>query len=163
MAFGLGEGVFPPAAFKTISAWFPKKEVARANGCMLTTNSLGPALAPLFVTGVVATWGWRSVFVGLFFPGIIIAALVWLYVANSPKQSKYMTEEELAGYKEDEDAAAAGAFTGPKSSIGEVVRMPTVWWCFFTLFFYNIAFWGIASWLPTYPLKARGLSVPRWA
>ncbi|SCM71506.1 MFS transporter [Desulfovibrio sp. 86] len=156
VAFGLGEGVFPPAAFKTIAAWFPKKEVGRANGFMLTTNSLGPALAPLFVAGVVAAWGWRSVFLSLLFPGVIIALLVWFFVSNTPQQSKHMSKEELADYEEDE--AAAPAVTH-KRGIGDVVRMPIVWWCFFTLFFYNIAFWGIASWLPTYLLKSRGFSL----
>lgn len=154
--FGIGEGIFPPAAFKTIASWFPKKEVGRANGFMLTTNSLGPALAPLFVSALVVAWGWRSVFFSLFIPGIIIAALVWVYVKSSPSESKYMSQNELAEYQEDtaEDIVAA-----KKLGLSELVKMPLVWWCFLTLFFYNIAFGGIASWLPTYLLKSRGFGI----
>lgn len=159
LSFGLGEGVFPPAAYKTIASWFPKREVGRANGFMMTTNGLGPALAPLFVTAIVASWGWHSVFVSLFFPGVIMAILVWLYVKNSPQESRHMSAEELKDYDEDQQVFTAENPKPVKLSFKEVLAIPMVRWCFFTLFFLNVAFWGIASWLPTYLMKSRGFGL----
>lgn len=155
--FGIGEGVFPPAAFKTISAWFPRREVGRANGFMLTTNALGPALAPLFVSAVVIAWDWHHVFTTIAIPGFVLAFFIWKYVKNSPAQSKYMTPEELADYTDD--TLPATTASGEKIGIKDLFKMPLVWFCFMTLFFFNIAQWGIMSWLPTYMLKARGFSI----
>jgi sugar phosphate permease len=158
VAFGIGEGLFPPAAFKALSAWFPKREVGRATGLMMTTNALGPALAPLFVTAVVAVWGWRAIFTSLFVPGILIALCAWIYVKDAPKDSKYVSKEEL-----DEIGSSEIALTeaGDKMGFSELIKMPLVWWCFVTLFIFSIASWGIMSWFPTYLLKARGISTAK--
>jgi sugar phosphate permease len=156
LLFGIGEGVFPPAAFKTIASWFPKREVGRANGFMLTTNSLGPALAPLFVSAVVIHWGWRVVFYSLFIPGLIAAAFAWIYIKDSPRESKRMYAKELAEY---DDVAAQT--TVAKAGLFQLLKMPVVSWCFAALFLTNMAGWGIAAWLPTYLLKARGFSVAK--
>ena len=155
LCFGVGEGVFPPSAFKTVASWFPKKEIGRASGFMLATNGLGPALAPLFVSALMIAWGWRSVFYSLFVPGLIVTLLVVSYVKSSPNESKYMSSEELADYKEDN----AQLTKGSKVSIYKLLRTPLIQWCVLTLFFFNIAFWGIANWLPTYLLKSRGFGI----
>lgn len=55
--FGLGEGIHPPAAFKAISAWFGSTERARANGVVMSSNTLGPMIAPiLFATVMASFW-----------------------------------------------------------------------------------------------------------
>src|SRR5258708_18622101 len=41
ICFGLGEGLHPAAAFKALSAWFPPRERARANGLVMSSNTLG--------------------------------------------------------------------------------------------------------------------------
>ncbi len=158
VAFGVGEALFPPAAFKALSAWFPKREVGRATGLMMTTNALGPALAPLFVAAVMAAWGWRAIFTSLFIPGIAMAIFGWIYIRNSPKDSKHVSDIELEeiGTSEKTSSASAG-----KADFAGLVKTPLVWWCFVTLFVFSIASWGIMSWFPTYLLKARGLSTAR--
>ncbi|CAG9250156.1 Major facilitator superfamily MFS_1 [Burkholderia diffusa] len=158
VAFGVGEALFPPAAFKALSAWFPKRQLGRATGLMMTTNALGPALAPLFVAAVMAAWGWRAIFTSLFIPGIALATLGWLYVRNSPKDSKHVSEAEL---EEISDSEKASSVSSGKADFAGLLKTPLVWWCFITLFVFSIASWGIMSWFPTYLLKARGLSIAR--
>lgn len=158
VAFGVGEALFPPAAFKALSAWFPKRQLGRATGLMMTTNALGPALAPLFVAAVMAAWGWRAIFTSLFIPGIALATLGWFYVRNSPKDSKHVSEAEL---EEISDSEKASSVSSGKADFAGLLKTPLVWWCFITLFVFSIASWGIMSWFPTYLLKARGLSIAR--
>ena len=43
--FGVGEGPFPPSAAKAIASWFPRREVARANGLLLASTSIGATVA----------------------------------------------------------------------------------------------------------------------
>jgi sugar phosphate permease len=158
VCFGLGEGMFPAAALKTIAVWFPRKERATANAVMLASNSIGAALAPLFVVPIVALWGWRTVFYCLFLPGILIALLFWKYVPDKPSQSSRVSPKELAEIEETE-AAGSVPESQTKMAILEMIRRPNVLKYFFILFTFEIAFYGFMTWLPTYLVKARGFSM----
>ena len=156
LLFGIGEGLFPGGSWKSISTWFPVKERATANGFMLSSNSLGPALAPLFVVAVMAAWGWRTVFYTLFIPGLIVAALMWFYVLDKPSQAKGITKEELAEIEGTEPVLAA---PGQKLSFGDLMKMGVVWKCFLIWLTFDVTLWGFMSWMPTYLVKARGFEL----
>lgn len=55
--FGVGEGTAPAATWKVIANWVPMKERGIANGIMMASNSLGPAVAPLLVVMFMSAWG----------------------------------------------------------------------------------------------------------
>ncbi len=154
--FGLGEGVFPSCVFKTIAVWFPKQERATANAIKMAAGPFGAALAPLFVVGIMSMWGWRHVFYLLFVPGFAIALILWLFIADSPAESKSVDATELSEIDEGESNGG-----GPiaKTSMGEVMRQPNIVKYFLALFAYDIAYWGFTSWLPTYLVQARGFSM----
>jgi sugar phosphate permease len=154
--FGLGEGPFPAAASKTLSIWFPPRELGRANGFTQAATALGATLAPLFVAAFIASWSWRIVFYSLFIPGIALGAAIWWYVRNSPADSRYVTSEEMKEY----DTAASPALSS-KENLLESLRSPAVRWCAASLFLANTVAWGLMNWLPTYLLQARGFSVEK--
>lgn len=157
LAFGIGEGLFPGGSWKSISSWFPVKERATANAFMMSSNSLGPALAPLFVAGIIAAWGWRTVFYTLFIPGIIVAILIWIYVTDMPEHNQRVSKEELAEIKTEEPTLTVAA--GPKPSFSELLKVPVVWQCFLIWLTFDITLWGFMSWLPTYLVKSRGFEL----
>ncbi|MCM3571454.1 MFS transporter [Neobacillus mesonae] len=154
--FGLGEASFPGGSWKTLSNWFPKKERATANGFMMSSNALGPAIAPLFVVGVMAAFGWRSVFGFLVVPGLIIALVLWMVVRDHPSQSKMVSPEELKfieeGSKETEDSVK-------KMSFKDVIKQSMVWKLVLIWFTFDITFWGFSSWVPTYLVQSRGFDM----
>jgi sugar phosphate permease len=154
--FGIGEASFPGGSWKTISNWFPKKERATANAVMVASNSLGPAVAPLFVVGVMSAFGWRQVFYFLFIPGLICAALIWHYCKDNPADNKLISAEELKEiqYKDDYELS-----TTKKLKFKDVLKNPVVWKLFFTWFAFDIVFWGFASWIPSYLVAARGFQL----
>ncbi|MBB6446831.1 MFS transporter [Bacillus benzoevorans] len=153
--FGIGEASFPGGSWKTLSNWFPKKERATANGIMMSSNALGPAIAPLFVVGVMAAFGWRSVFLFLVIPGIIVAALLWWLVRDNPKDSKLVSAEELKVIQGDEGTKDSGK----KMSFKDVVKQSMVWKLVLIWFTFDITFWGFSSWVPTYLINARGFDL----
>jgi sugar phosphate permease len=155
--FGLGEGVYPACVFKTIAVWFPKRERATANAIKMAAGPLGAALSPLFVVGVIATWGWRHVFYLLFIPGILATILFWVFVTDKPAESRRVSAEELAEI-EDGDEVRADPL-GPKPTLRSIVAEPDVLKYFLALFAFDIAYWGFTSWLPTYLVKARHFSM----
>jgi sugar phosphate permease len=155
--FGLGEGVFPACSFKTVAVWFPKKERTTANAIMLASNSLGAALAPLAVVGIISLWGWRAVFYSLFFPGVLISLLFWIFIQDRPSESSRVSPEELVEIEESDVVATQNSET--KVSLLEILKEPNVLKYFFVLFTFDIVYWGFLTWLPTYLVKARGLSM----
>lgn len=152
--FGVGEGVFPGSSWKTIANWFPVKERTTANGFMMSSNFLGPAIAPLFVVAVMAAWGWRAVFYSLLVPGVLIVLLLWFFVKDTPEQSSLVSSNELAEIRGNEPAAFVAS--GKKATFADIIKSPIAWQCFLTWFAYDITFWGFMSWVPTYLVKERG-------
>lgn len=154
--FGLGEGVFPACAFKTVAVWFPQRERATANAVMLASNPLGVALSPLIVVAIMAAWGWRSVFFCLFAPGLLIALLFWKFIPDQPSDSPFVSRDELRKIDEG-DAVADDRISKPR--LFEVLKEPSIIQYFLVLFTFDIAFWGFTAWLPTYLVKVRGFSM----
>ena len=141
--FGLGEACLPPSYFKSIAIWTPLKERATMNSIVMSSNSLGPALAPLFAVAIIAMYGWRSVFSFLFVPGIILAALVWLFVAEKPEQSRWISKQEVEEINAGTPLARDGKGSNLRMSDG--FKSPVVWKVLCTLFICMIAAWGYMS------------------
>ncbi len=158
--FGLGEGPFPPATSKALSIWFPRKELARANGFLLASTAIGATVAPLLTANIVRAWGWRPVFYGLLAPGLLVAALVWYRLRTAPHRGPDTAQEEPLSSEppkpELSSPASAGAATWT-----EALHAPAVLWCALGLFLANLVSWGLLNWLPTYLLRARGLDPER--
>src|SRR5262249_6377757 len=59
IGFGLCEGVYPPAALKAVALWFPRHERTRASAVLLSSNTIGPMVAPLLFAAAMGAFGWR--------------------------------------------------------------------------------------------------------
>lgn len=157
--FGIGEGIAPPATWRALANWTPPDKRGLYNGIMMSTNSLGPALAPLFVVAVLQSWGWHTVFFVLFIPGILIGIWVWFKIPDNPADKKGISREEL----DELSRSAHGGENTPKAQLTfwEVLRVPAVWKSFLILFFTNTTAWGFLTWIPTYLVEARGFSMAK--
>lgn len=156
ICFGIGEGIGPAATWKSLAVWTPASERGRANSIMMSTNSLGPALAPLFVVAIMSYWGWRAVFHYLSIPGFLLCIWVWFTLYDNPKEKKGVSEEELRELEED---SSAQGVEQKRLTFMQVLATPVVWKSFLLLFFSNTVAWGYMSWLPTYLVKSRGLAM----
>jgi sugar phosphate permease len=154
--FGLGEGPFPPAAYKTMATWVPRAALGRASGLQQAATAVGATVAPLFVASAVLEWGWRSSFYLLIVPGIALACLMWRYVRNSPQESGRVSPREMADYE-----ATSVQSPQVKTSLATILRTPAVAWCAISFFLANTVAWGLMNWLPTYLLGSRGFSVQK--
>lgn len=161
-AFGAGEGVGPAATWKACAHWSPAKQRAITSSLMMCSNSLGQALAPLFVVAVMAAIGWRGVFYSLTIPGLLLALWIWYNLPDNPADKKGITQAELDELKEDIPMASpkkAEAAAAPKMTFWQIMRQEAVWKSFFILFFNNTVAWGFSQWLPSFLVQARGLSL----
>lgn len=152
----------------------------------MSSNSFGPALAPLFVVAIMASWGWHMVFISLFMPGLFMCWLIWKYIPDHPRESQSITSEELAEIEGTDDlgkderrlsdqcqekvrslekvklhqgAVVQEIGKKEKQSFWQILAIPAVWQTFLCFFFFDITLWGFLSWLPTYLVKARGFDL----
>ena len=103
--FGIGEGCFPSASWKMISTYFPSKERGRATAIQSTVNTLGPALAVIVAASIIGAFGWHMVFIVLGIPGLLIAAGIYFFTRDNPKDHPSITQQDL------DELAADGTLT----------------------------------------------------
>lgn len=139
LLFGLCEGSSAAAIFKAVGEYFPAKERGQANSLWLTSYAFGPALAAPLVATIIQLEGWRSVFYLCAIPGFIVALLLALMLPRNQ-----------------------AVITGPSHStvgLSSIMRRPATWLLFFAAFFFNISYWGLLGWMPTYLSAARGIDI----
>jgi len=157
--FGVGEGCFPAASWKAIATYFPRSERGRATSIQSSVNTLGPAVASLVAAGIIALYGWRTVFIVLGIPGLLIAIAIWIYFRDNPAEHPSMTKEELAELAEDTVDVKANEKPNTGMSFKEFMKKPILWQMVLIWFLFDITFWGYVSWLPSYLMKVRGFSL----
>lgn len=84
---GAAEGPFLPVCLAIIAAASaPQRRGLNAGIVQNFFGSLlGNALAPIVVVAIAVAWGWRTSFMLAGLPGLILALLIWRYVAEPPK------------------------------------------------------------------------------
>lgn len=99
-ALGLAEGGNFPAAVKTVSEWFPKRERAFATGLFNAGSNVGAIVAPASVPWLTAQYGWPAAF---YVTGALgfIWLIFWWKTYRSPEVHPRVTPEELAYIQSD--------------------------------------------------------------
>jgi sugar phosphate permease len=154
--FGVGEGVAPASTFRMVANWFPAKERGTATGVMISSNSLGPALAPIIAALIISAWGWRATFYAMAIPGILTVLWIWYSLPENPSEKKGITAGELEEIKENVSAKVAAE---SNYSFWQVFKVPAVWQSGVILFLYDFTIWGFRAWLPTYLIRGRGFGL----
>lgn len=149
--FGLGEGIHPPAAFKALSSWFNSAERARANGLVMSSNTIGPMIAPIIFAVLMGAFGWRNAFYLVSIPGFLIAFAVYWFLRDQPAEHPRMTSREMTeiGQENNQDEV----------SLRELFRYKALWKLFFIYMMWDVTWWGFQAWLPSYLLKERGFTL----
>ncbi|THC51770.1 MFS transporter [Streptomyces sp. A1499] len=143
--FGLAQGVFPPAATKTLVERSRPQERMRANGLILSSNSLAAVFTPLAVAPLVAAFGWRSAYIS-------VAALgVFVYTAM-----RLRLPAPLAEQRGTHSATPAPTRTADTRAL---LRWGMLWRFAAMMFGYSLIIWGLSSWAPTYLHDERGLEL----
>lgn len=97
---GLSEGGNFPAAVKTVSEWFPKRERAFATGLFNAGTNIGAIITPILVTYITLHYGWQACFI---FTGSLGIGwlVVWLVLYRAPERHPLVSADELALIKSD--------------------------------------------------------------
>jgi MFS family permease len=140
---GIGESVAYPASSKIIVRHFPEERRGLANALVDAGAKLGPGFSTLLGGLTVDAFGWRAMFLfaGL---GSLLWLAPWLLIAKSDAPSGSPSEECGPGW-------------------AEMLRCPQVWGTSVGMFSLGYVIYFLLSWLPSYLVSERGLSMSSMA
>jgi MFS family permease len=139
LLLGLGESVIFPGSCRLFAQLVPEQRRGAANGWMAVGLSIGPAIGTYAGSLIAGRFGWQASF--LVFGA---ASLTWLW-----PWSRFVRSVP----------PAARASFGRPPPYREMLARRAAWGAFLGHFSSNYSFYFLISWLPTYLVKARGLSI----
>ena len=101
-ALGIGESANFPAAVKSVAEWFPKRERAFATGLFNSGSTAGAIIAPIIVSGLTMTLGWRWAFIATGSLGFLWI-IFWLAFYHNPSQHPKLSTAEFEYIHQDDD------------------------------------------------------------
>src|SRR4051812_35662608 len=93
MGLGIAEGGNFPAAIKTVSEWFPKRQRALATGIFNSGSNMGALITPLVVPVITARWGWSAAFYWTGALGLLWV-VAWVLLYRKPARQFVGTDAE---------------------------------------------------------------------
>ena len=138
LLLGIGESVAFPACSKILANNLEEQERGFANGLLMAGIRLGPAIGTFVAGPLIVKHGWRPVFIAL---GLI--GLVWL-----PAWFKWMPERSHV---------QSAKYSGPNTL--DIVSRRSFWGAAIGHISVNYLFYFMLTWLPTYLVRARGLTM----
>jgi MFS family permease len=141
---GAGEAVFPAGGSVAITEHFEKSQMARAKSVLQSGASVGFAVGSLVITALIAAHSWQMMFFVL--GGVGLALSATLYFVMKPAADTPVAKEKTEKISE-------------KKRIGALLKNTLTWKITLVYFFTNIVFWGLQSWLPSYWVKVKGMSM----
>jgi MFS transporter, ACS family, D-galactonate transporter len=139
LILGVGESVAVPASSKILARHLPEHHRGFASGVVMSALRCGNAVGTFGAGFLMAKFGWRPVFVGI---GLL--SLLWL-----PAWTKWMPRG--AGFAVDSVTPAPG--------FAEIFRQKSFWGTSAGQFCCNYLFYFMITWLPTYLVIERHLSM----
>lgn len=149
LALGVAESPCFPANSRVVATWFPRQERAFATGVYTVGEYIGLAFLSPILFLMLATFGWRSLFVAAGTIGLIFAA-IWWSKYREPMQSK-ANRAEL-----DEIAAGGGLVDQPVKQklnwrdAGRLLKTRQMWGICLGQFAGNSTLVFFLTWFPTY-------------
>ena len=156
---GAGEAGNWPGATKAVAEWFPRRESGWAVALFDSGSSIGAAIAPLLVLGLLQAFGtWRPAFV-------ITGALGFLWLLlfrslyHSPETHPRITASERAYILSDREDSDAPNDT-PSASYRDLLKLPQTWGIVLGKMLTDPVWFFITDWFAIY-LVSRGFSLER--
>lgn len=149
---GIGESGNFPAGIKAVTEWFPKKERAFATGVFNAGANVGAVITPLIVPFLTLTYGWQAAFV-ITGAGSLIWLVAWLALYRRPRESRHVSEAEIAYIESDPADPAA------KVPWARLLRLKETWAFAIGKFMTDPIWWMFLFWTPDFLVKRHGLDL----
>jgi MFS transporter, ACS family, 4-hydroxyphenylacetate permease len=127
MLVGIAEAGFAPGLVLFITYWYPQYRRASVQTIPMIGQPLAGMISAMvggFILGLGGVWGlagWRWLFLLEGLPAVFLGVMMYFYIADRPKDAKFLSEEEkatLIGFLERDEAERRRRLPqGPKPSV----------------------------------------------
>jgi sugar phosphate permease len=155
LLFGAGEAGAIPNSASTVSRWFPAAQRGRAMGTVCIGHALGAAATPPIVFKLVEWQGWRLTFVEFGSLGIVWCLVWFLWYRDKPEDHPSVNAAEMKIINSGLPVVPAHEHQIPWRAF---IQSKNIFFLCAMYFSYGYSLYFYITWLPTYLLKARGLS-----
>jgi MFS transporter, ACS family, tartrate transporter len=131
---GFAEAGLAPGLIYYMTIWFPKRELSKVIsyyylGLPLSSIIAGP-LSGLILDHMngyfgLKSWQWLFIIEGI--PALVIAVVCLLYITNTPKEAKWLTDEEREAYDRMMDQERKEVSTHGHADLKASLLSPQVW------------------------------------
>jgi MFS transporter, ACS family, hexuronate transporter len=149
---GLAEGGNFPAAIKTVSEWFPKKERALATGIFNAGSNVGALITPIVVPWLTVRYGWPAAFLATGSLGLLWLAL-WTTFYRKPEAHPRVSALELAHIRSDPPDPVF------RTSWLALLRHRQTWAFVTGMFLTSPVWWFYLFWIPGFLHDRHGLNL----
>jgi MFS family permease len=146
LIIGAAEGVVMPASYRWIRHNFSERHNGTAVGIFAMGNKFGPAIGAPVAAWLIVNYDWRLMFI---VTGAI--GLVWLV------PWMFMVKNDFPKLADRAEAARQASVV----SFGEIMKSPVVWGAMISNFCYGYFTFYCMTWMPSYLVEKRGLSLEK--
>ncbi len=150
LGLGVAEAPAYPCNSRVLNSWFPQSERARATGVYSVGQYAGLAFLSPLLFWIVASFGWRILFISAGVAGLLFA-LLWWWLYRDPSQSQRINQAEM------DYITAGGAVAAPAapiafswSNISFLLKQRQVLGASIGQFTSNSTLVFFLTWFPTY-------------
>jgi MFS family permease len=150
---GSAEAGLYPGLIYYLTLWFPRSYQVRALGVLTLGSAIGnmagSIMGGLFlnINGWLGFAGWQWVFIATGIPALIVTALIWIYLPDTPERAGFLTSPEktrLLAAIERERIPVTG-----HASIWSALVDPRTLLFSFAYVLILTSLYGVIYWLPT--------------
>jgi ACS family hexuronate transporter-like MFS transporter len=155
IVLGIGEAGNFPASVKTVAEWFPQRERALATGIFNSGSTIGAITAPIIVSLITLSLGWRWAFVITGSLGFIWL-IFWWFLYYSPQKHPKVNPEEL-----DYILANANVDTNPGTPIKwkDLFKYRATYAVCISRFLTEWVWWFFLFWTPDFLSKKQHINL----
>lgn len=157
IGLGVTESGNFPAAIKSVSEWFPKKERAFATGILNSGTNVGAILAPLVVPFIAVAYGWRLTFLIIGAFGLVWL-IFWFWLYDTPNKQKRLGKAEYDYIHSDPDEQTSDNTNSPKTPWLKLLGFRQTWAFAVGKMMTDGIWWFYLFWLPDFLNEQYGLS-----
>ena len=153
IALGAAESPAFPGAVRVTSDWFHVKDRGRPTGVYNSGGSIGPAIAPPLLTGIMLAFDWRVMFIVMGVVGVVCAG-VWFLLYRDPRKTTLdpVDVEYLADNRANANRVEARQWV-------RLFRFRSMWGLTLGAFCTGYAVWMYQTWLPAYLEMQQHISI----
>jgi len=160
LGLGASEAPIYPAGGKLNGIWMTQTERGRGATLLDGGAPLGAALGSIVIAWLIAGFNsWRMAFVIAGVGTMLCGLLAWYYIRNAPREHPSVNEAEARYIEQSHALEDVGTPVSRGGSWMSYFRYRSVWCMCLGWMFFNVTFYGLLTWMPTYLFKVHNFDI----